>query len=157
MEVLLRKNIIKEYDIAESRNRVDKIIEGYIKAKYVYSNIKNEGENYYDSSSTAKYEYRPEYASINYGDKVGNKACSKIDNEMEAERIKKDIELLYHKFTDMEKDFFDTVLLKTGTQKELEKKYHKTKIGMDPIKNSCILKTALHFNVAVMIDKLIDD
>lgn len=149
MEVLLVKSRMKEYDVTKCRENIDEIIEAYIMAKYEYSNIKMEGDDYYNSTSISKYEYRPEYVTINYGDRIGNKACFKIDNEREATKIKKDIDELYKKFTDIERDFFDTVILKSGTQKELEKKYRKTKIGLDPIKNSCIIKSALHFNVAV--------
>ncbi len=149
MEILLRKETIREFDVTSCKENLEKIITEYIKAKYSYINIKKQGEEYYNSSSGVNYDYRPECFTIKYSDRVANKIGFKIDNEREAIEVGYKINELYKKFTDGERDFFDIILLNGNAQKFVEDKYRLSKHGLEPIKQSCIVKSALHFGVAV--------
>ncbi len=150
MEVLLRRDTIKQYDIKKCKENIEKIISEYIKVKYEYSNILLLGKDYYDSSTTSNYELKPEERTIKYSDRIGNQVSFKIDNENEARELGISIANLYTKFTKEEKDFFNIVLLAGKAQSIVEDLYQISKIGLEPIKYSCIIKTAMHFNVSVL-------
>lgn len=150
MEILLRKETIKQYDIKKCKENIEDIIREYIKIRYQYLNVQLLGEDYYNSSTTSNYELRPEERTIKYSDRVGEGACFKIDNENEAKELGISIANLYTKFTKEEKDFFDIVLLAGKAQRVVEELYQTTKVGLDPIRCSCIVKTAMHFNVSVL-------
>lgn len=145
MEVLLRKSTLKQYNINECKERLNEILTEYIRVKYTYSNIRKQGEGFYNSSTTANYNLI--MSNINYRDRIGDKIGFKIDNEIEAEKIQNDIEILYNKFTEKERDYFDYVLLKGDPQRLIEEKYMISKSGLEPIKQSCIIKSAMHFNI----------
>lgn len=146
METLLRKETIAKYDVLACKDNVEQIIREYISAKYRYSHFNP------DSISTSKTESSSCDVSICYSDRVGNMVEFYIDNELEAIRIRKDIEYLKTKFTDMELDFFETVLLSKRPQSILEIKYGLSKAGLTPIRESCIVKSAMIFNVTVRKD-----
>lgn len=148
MEVLMRKETINEYDLVVCKERIQELLIEYIRIKYAYSNIRCQGKEFYDSSTGANYEYRPEMATIKYSDRVGSKVCFKIDNEREVNQMEYDISQLYNRFTETEKDYFDIVLLSNRPEKIVEDKYGLSRTGFFPIKNSCILKTALYFEIA---------
>lgn len=149
MEVLLRKEIINSYDITASKLEVEKILTEYIRVKYTFTNIQNLGDEYYDSSTGIKFELREEMFTTNASNRTANKAIFKVDNEIEAMELEYSINKLRTKFTDIEKDIFDLVLLDKQPQRIVEDKYRMTRGGLDPIKRSCIIKSALHFNVAI--------
>lgn len=149
VEVLLRKSIIKDYNVNFCKEKVEQILTEYIRVKYSYANIISKGEEFYNSSTVSNWNDMPRLSSINYNDRIGNKICFKVFNEQEALRIKSDIDELYKKFTDQEKDYFDCVLLNRLPQKVVEDKYDISRGGLEIIKQSCIVKSAMHFNVAV--------
>lgn len=149
MEVLLRKSIINDYNVNFCKEKVEQILTEYIRVKYSYANIISKGEEFYDSSAVSNWNDMPRLSSINYNDRIGNKICFKIFNEQEAFRIKNDIDELYKKFTDQEKDYFDYVLLNRQPQRIVEDKYEISRGGLEIIKQSCIVKSAMHFDVAV--------
>lgn len=150
MEILLRKQILEQYDIQACKEEVNSILTEYIRAKYAYFNVKKQGDSFYGLSSAKNQDLIVSKSNTNSNDSVTNKVIYKIDNEIKAEQLKKDIEELYTKFTDQEKDFFDYVLLNGDAQRIVEDKYRITKSGLEPIKQSCIVKSALHFGVAIM-------
>lgn len=150
MEILLRKQILEQYDIQACKEEVNSILTEYIRAKYAYFNVKKQGDSFYGLSSAKNQDLIVSKSNTNSNDSVANKVIYKIDNEIKAEQLKKDIEELYTKFTDQEKDFFDYVLLNGDAQRIVEDKYRITKSGLEPIKQSCIVKSALHFGVAIM-------
>src|SRR5574344_672701 len=149
MEVLLRNETIREYDVLVSKNKVEEILTEYIRARYAYSNIKQIGNEFYNSSTGANYEFKPEMHTIRYSDRVGNKIAFKVDTENEVIEMEKDFTEMIKLFTEMEKDFFNTVLLGQRSQNIIEEKYNVTKNGLLSTKQSCILKIAMYFNVAV--------
>lgn len=149
MEILLRKSTIKDYNVNFCKEKVEEILTEYIRVKYSYADIISKGEEFYNSATVSNCNCITSIANINYSDRIGNKVCFKIFNEQEAFRIKNDIDELYKKFTDQEKDYFDYVLLNRQPQRIVEDKYEISRGGLEIIKQSCIVKSAMHFDVAV--------
>lgn len=149
MEVVLRRETINEYNVGSCKENLQKLLTEYIRIKYAYANIKKQGKDFYNSSTGASYEYKPEMATLNYKDRIGDKIAFKIDCENEVIQMQYDIQELYDEFTDIEKSFFEIVLLANRPQKVVEDKYLITKSGLEPIKQSCIVKSAMKFNIAV--------
>lgn len=149
MECLLRKKMINKYNLKQCKENLVELIDEYIRVKYTFQNISELGDDYYTKGMAYKFSDNPS-SKINYSDRVGNKATFKIDNEREAERMQQDIDRLLLKLTDPEKDFFEMVLIKKRAQRLVEDKYRITKTALEPIKQSCIIKACLHFEIAVL-------
>lgn len=149
MEVLLRKETIKEYDIVLCKNAVEELITEYIRIKYAYSDIKLRGNEFYNSSTGANYDYKPEMHTIGYSDRVGNKIAFKVDTENEVMELEYDFNEIVKSFTDIEKDYFNIVLMGQRSQKIIEDKYGLSKVGIIPAKQSCIVKIAMYFKIAI--------
>ena len=149
MECLLRKSMIDKYNLKLCKEKLEELIEEYIRVRYTYKNISNLGEDYYSKGMAYKFSDNP-ISKINYCDRVGNRAIFKVDNEREAERMQQDFDMLLSKLTDQEKDFFQIVLLQKRAQRIVEDKYRITKTALEPIKHSCIVKACLHFEIEVL-------
>lgn len=148
MECLLRKEMINQYNIKECKEKLEVLIKEYIRVKYSYKNISELGEDYYTKGMAYKFSETP-IDKINYSDRVGDSVAFKIDNENEAERLQQDFDKLIPKLTDQENDYFNIVLLQKRAQRVVEDKYRITKTALEPIKYSCIVKSCLHFEIAV--------
>lgn len=146
MECLLRKQMINKYDLKKCKENLEELIDEYIRVKYTYKNICELGDDYYTKGMAYKFSDTPS-DKISYGDRIGNNALFKIDNENEAERLQQDFDKLLPKLTDQERDFFQIVLLQKRAQRIVEDKYRITKTALEPIKHSCILKACLHFEI----------
>lgn len=149
MECLLRKKMIEKYDLKQCKEKLVELIDEYIRVKYTFQNISELGNDYYIKGISYKFSDIPS-SKINYSDRVGNNVTFKVDNEMEAERMQQDINRLLLKLTDPEKDFFKEVLIKKRAQRIVEDKYRITKTALEPIKQSCLVKACLHFEIAVL-------
>lgn len=119
-----------------------------MRVRYTYKNISEMDNDYYLKGMSYKFSNVP-ISKVDYNDIVGKTIMFKIDNEHEAERMQQDIDKLMQKFTDQEKDFFQIVLLQKRAQRIVEDKYRITKTALEPIKKSCIIKSCLHFEIAV--------
>lgn len=146
MEYLLRKKTINNYNLAMCKSNLEELIEEYIRVRYAFKNIINLGEDFYISGMAYRFSDTPS-SKISYGDKISSKVAFKIDNESDAERMQKDFETLILKLTDQEKDFFNIVLMEKRAQRIVEDKYRITKTALEPIKQSCIVKACLHFEI----------
>ena len=54
------------------------------------------------------------------------------------------------KLTDQEIDYLKLVLLGKRPQRIVEDKYRITKTALEPIKQSCIVKACMHFDIEVL-------
>ena len=133
MEYLLRKKTINYYNLEKCKCKLEEIIDEYIRVRYTFKNIIDLGEDYYITGMAYKFSNTPSN-KIDYSDKVGNKIDFKIDNENDAECMKRDFDSLILKLTDQEKDFFNIVLLEKRAQRIVEDKYRITKTALEPIK-----------------------
>lgn len=148
MEYLLRKRTIDSYNVSLCKQRLEKLIEEYIRVRYTFKNIVNDGDDYYIANMSYRFSDVPS-AKISYNDRVSSSVCFKIDNENEAQRMQNDFDSFIKKLTDQEKDFFEIVLLERRAQRIVEDKYRITKTALEPIKQSCIIKACLHFDIAI--------
>lgn len=149
MECLLRKKFVEQYDWKKCKEKLEELLYEYVKVKYTFKNIKEQGDGFYDKNMAYKFADVPS-GKINYRDRIGSDVAFKIDNENEAERMQQDIDALELKFTDQEKDYFEIVLLQQRAQRIVEDKYRITKTALEPIKISCIIKACLHFEIEVL-------
>lgn len=140
--------MINQYNLKKCKDKLETLIEEYIRIRYTYKNLSELGNDFYIKGMAYKFSETPT-KKLNYGDVVCNSVTFKIDNENEAERMQQDFDSLMLKFTDQEKDFFQIVLLQKRAQRVVEDKYRITKTALEPIKNSCIVKSCLHFGIAV--------
>ena len=148
MECLLTKKLLLQYDLKESKEKLIELIDEYIRVRYTFRNLCDMGDDYYTKNMAYKFSDVPSN-NIDYSDRVGDGVAFKVDNENEAERFQQDLDKLLPKFTDQEKDYFQIVLLQKRAQRIVEDKYRITKTALEPIKHSCIIKSCLHFGIAV--------
>lgn len=149
MECLLRKSMIKKYDLKKCKELLAELLDEYIRIRYTYKNMNKLGDDYYIKGMAYRFSDVPSQ-NLNYRDRIGDSVAFKVDNENEAEKMQQDIDNLLIKFTDPEKDFFQMVLLQKRAQRVVEDKYRITKTALEPIKNSCIIKACLHFEIAIL-------
>ncbi len=149
MECLLRKKFVEQYDWKKCKEKLEELLYEYVRVRYTYENIQQQGDGYYTKGMAYKFADVPS-SKINYGDRLGDGVAFKVDNENEAERMQQDIDALLLKLTDQEKDYFEIVLLQQRAQRIVEDKYRITKTALEPIKISCIIKACLHFEIQVL-------
>lgn len=90
MEYLLRKSTLSYYDIQACKERLEYLIEEYIRVKYAFENIHNLGADYYTTGITNELSLVPSGNNIKYNDRVSDKVTFKIDNESEALKFNQD-------------------------------------------------------------------
>ena len=148
VECLLRKKLINQYDWKKCKEKLEELLDEYVRVKYTYKNLCTLGDDFYTKGMGYKFSDTPS-SKIGYNDRIGNNIAFKIDSENEAERMQQDIDSLLIKLTDQEKDYFKIVLLQKRAQRIVEDKYRITKTALEPIKYGCIIKSCLHFGIAV--------
>lgn len=86
--------------------------------------------------------------------KISNTIDVFIDKQMEFLSQHEKLEIVKSSFTEMELSYYITCLQNCKSEDYLLEKLDKiSRTGLLPIKNSCILKIALAFNIAVLKNK----
>ena len=141
-EVMLRNSVTEKYDYELTRQFVKKIVTAYIEAKYnMLLPLKD-----IQSSNTNNIS---KIDSINYTDRVGDSVEFKCDNEIEARQLEADLEYAYEKMTIEEKLYWNIIVMNQRPSSVVEDALGLSKVGIKPIRESCIIKVGMLFGIAV--------
>ena len=143
---VLDKVIWDKYDMKKKKNNVVKIIQNYkeLKSKFIHLAVLYElgltahnTENIYNRSNSTH----------GFTDKID----FKIDVENDLNVKTAIFDKLNSSFTEYEKKYYDHCLQNNRSEEQLRDNLGGiSKLGLLPIKNSCILKIAFAFNEAVL-------
>lgn len=140
---LLDKNIINEYDIELTKNEVIKLINKYQKLKYKYINLPA-------PKITTNYEIRYECFLPYQKNNSVNIIDLKLDTEIEIKKFYSLILDVINKMNKKERTFFYEKLMNKKSEDYVAELLNISRKGLQPIKNSCIIKFALAFNIEVI-------
>lgn len=139
---VLAKTIWDKYDMVETKKNVVRFMEHYKENR-----AKSMSDyNYYGSNS----RFSEVTLKTNYvGGGFSNKIDALIDEEKEWEKL----ESVKKTFPHIEQQYYKCCLENNCPEYEFAETIGKmSRYGLLPIKNSCILKIALAFNIAVLKD-----
>lgn len=142
---VLDKVIWDKYDMKQTKINVVKIIQNYkeMKAKFIYLATLHE-------LGLTAYNIENVHNKISSGNNFTDKIDVKMDIENELQIKKSILDKLNSSFTENEKKYYDYCLQNNKSEERLRDRLGGlSKLGLLPIKNSCVLKIALAFNKAV--------
>lgn len=140
---LLDKDLIDEYDIELTKNEVKKLINKYQKLKYKYINIPS-------PKITTNYEIKYECFTPCYKNNSYNVVDLKLDTEIEIKQFYSLILEAINQMNKKERIFFYEKLMNKKSEDYVAELLNISRKGLQPIKNSCIIKFALVFNIEVI-------
>jgi len=141
-EVLLRTSVIEKYDCELTKIFIKKIVTAYVEAKYNMLLPLKDVKSSNPSNALVGDK-------INYADRIGDSVEFKCDNEIEAKRLEADLNYVYENMTVEEKLYWNIVIMKEKSSSVVEEALGLSKIGIKPIKDSCIIKVGMLLGIAV--------
>lgn len=142
-EMQLRESIINRYDYELTKINVEKIVSAYSDALY---NVKFRPS----SIKASKINQVPVFSGFNYSDKVSDDVEFICDNEIEASKLKEDIEFAYSRMTKSEQIYWNISVISQASQSTIMNALKVSRTGLIPIRDSCIIKFAMIFGIAVL-------
>lgn len=142
---VLDKVIWDKYDMKQTKTNVVKIIQNYkeLKSKFMHLAVLHElGITAHNIDSI--------HSKTNSINSFTNKIDTKLDIEKELDIESAIFDKLNSSFTEYEKIYYDYCLQNNKSEEQLRNNIGISKLGLLPIKNSCILKIALAFDKAVL-------
>lgn len=139
---LLSLRIVEQYNYAESKKEIDKMMLKFEKNRYRYSELPQ-------PTITPNYEVKYEMFTNTFTDKVGNYVATKLDKF-------KDITVFYNKLSNIinsmtytEKIYFIDSYFRKKSESVICEKLTMSSSSLARVKVSCIIKVALAFDKAV--------
>ena len=135
---------LDKYDLTMTKENVEELVSEYKEAKFLYfaseKNLKNIG-GYYEP------KYNQHVIKIN--DKIGTNVCNKVDAINFIKNVDAILNPLLESLSPKEKRYYYHCLSSDNSEQTLAESLGISRTGLKPIKNNCILKFGLAFNIAV--------
>ena len=141
---IFSKKELEKYNIKETKENVDALIEKYKEAKYLYFASKESLENI---SSC----FKPRNIKTNKSDKIDNNLTKKINSEKFIKSYDMVLKPLLDTLTLEEKNYYLHCLISEKSEQTLADYLGISRTGLKKIKDNCILKIALTFQIAVLV------
>lgn len=140
---VLHSNVTDKYDMVKTKRNVEALLEEYLRLQYKYLEI-------IPPRITCNYDVKFNY---NIGDKF-EKISYYLDKKMSIEKEIKsfyfELQKVLKNMTKEEVAFFNNILLKKQSEESVCESLVLSRNGLKPIKNSCVLKLALAFNLEIL-------
>lgn len=135
---------MEKYDLIQTKENVEVLISKYKEAKFCYFASKKNLE-------TINCYYEPKYNQNNIRtiDKIGDNIEKKLDSQSFMENIDEILNPLLETLTYNEKKYYTYCLLNANSEQTVADVLKLSRTGLQPIKNNCILKFGLAFQVAI--------
>lgn len=140
---LLNSKIINRYNMSATRNNVEDLLGKYVSLQYKYLNIT-------PPRITTNYEIRCESYSPTITDKVSYYVEKKFETEQEVKEFYQEIKIVLDNLTKDERIVLTQNLINMVSESITADFIGISRTGLKPIKQSCILKLALAFNIEVL-------
>lgn len=141
---IFSKKEIEKYNVQKTKENVDELISKYKEAKYSYFASTKALENI---SSC----FKPKNIQTKIHDKIGENISKKIDSENFIKSYDEVLNPLLETLTHEEKKYYLHCLVSEKSEQTLADSLGISRTGLKNIKNNCILKIALTFQIAVKI------
>lgn len=143
---VLDKVIWDKYDMKQTKSNVIKIIQNYkeLKSKFMHLAVLHE-------LGLTAHNTEAIHSKTNSNNSFTDKIDIKLDIEKELAVESAIFDKLNNSFTEFEKRYYDHCLQNNQSEEQLRNSLGGlSKLGLLPIKNSCVLKIALAFDKAVL-------
>ncbi len=140
---LLDKRFLSNFDLEKSEENVIQIMDDFLKAQYRFIGI-------LPPRMTSNYEVRFEsHSSSKVTDSLSRYVMNKLDSEQELIKFYNIMADTIAKMNIYERVYYTELLLNGKSEKFTAEKIGVSRVGMTPIKHSCIVKIALAFGKEV--------
>ena len=139
---LLSLRIVEQYNYAESKKEIDKMMLKFEMARYKYSELPQ-------PTITPNYEVKYEMFTNNITDKVGNDVATKLDKFKEISAFYDKLSNIINTMTYTEKIYFIDSYFRKKSESFICEKLTMSSSSLSRVKVSCIIKVALAFDKAV--------
>lgn len=138
---LLDNTTTKLYDLVKTKEGVEKLISELKRVIFKYDHID-------EPKITTNFEMN--FTSNNQRiDKIHNYVSKKVESEKEVVFLYNKIKNIYDKFTKEEKIYYTLHFFENISEEAISERLLLSRVGLRPIKNSCILKIALAFDIEI--------
>ncbi len=143
-DCVLQSNIINKFNLKETKNNVVNMLGKFISLQYKYINIT-------PPKITSNYELRYEsFSSCNTIDKIGYYIEKKYDTELKAKEFFEELGFVMNKLNHDELVVLKLYLINNQSETIVADFIGVSRTLFRNIKDSCILKLALAFNLEVL-------
>lgn len=140
---LLSKDVINKYEMILTKKKVFILLGEYIRLQYKYLEI-------IPPRITYNYEVKYDFKSHDREDNLSYYLDKKLQTENEIRVFYFEIQKVLKNMTREEILIFNDLLLKKKSEDSICEKLSLSRTGLRPIKNSCILKLAMAFNLEIL-------
>lgn len=137
---VLSRKITEKYDMITTKKNVMLLLSEYLRLQYKYLEIS-------PPKITYNYEIKSDYQNKNMTDNLSYYLDKKLKVETEIKAFYFEIEKVLKNMTREELIVTNYLLLKGNSEESVCEILGLSRTGLRPIKNSCILKIALAFNL----------
>ena len=141
----LTKEMTEKYNFTQTKENVEDLISEYKTAKFEYLVSDN-----VLSRITSSYQKKYEQRNIQLNDKLGTNIGKKIDSKNEIEYFENIFTPLFEMMSANERKYYSLGLINNNSEQFIAEALGISKTGLQPIKQTCILKIALAFHIAVL-------
>lgn len=139
-EYLLNKKVLNLYDLNKTKENVFSLLSEFLRLQYKYLEIK-------PPKITYNYEVKSECKSNDRFDSLTYYLDKKYETEKEIKAFYFELQKVLMSMTKEEIIVCNNLFLKRNSEESVCENLGLSRTGLRPIKNSCLLKIALAFNL----------
>lgn len=140
---LLDKKFLSNFDLVKTEENVMQIMTDFFKAQYKFMKVS-------PPRMTSNYEVKFEsFSTLNVSDCLGQYVETKLDSEQEIIKFYNVMTDTIKRLNIAEKVYYTEFLLNGRSERFTAERIGVSRNGIQPIKNSCIVKIALAFGKEV--------